>query len=259
MALSAYSTMQQNATARIESPASSANVFSGIRTVESPGVDLPRELKLNTRMQMDGLAMLAQLPAESFPVAFFDPQYRGVLDKMKYGNEGQARGRRRCALQQMDESTIAEFIAALDAALLPSGHLFLWLDKFHLCSGFRDWLGDTALDVVDLINWDKCRIGMGYRSRRATEYCIVLQKAPRKAKGVWKSHNIPDTWREKAQYGNGHPHKKPVRLQAALIEAVSNEGDIVIDPAAGGFSVLQAAVQCNRNFIGCDLNGDLNG
>ncbi len=96
---------------------------------------------------------------------------------------------------------------------------------------------------------------MGYRSRRTTEYCIVLQREPRKAKGVWKIHNIPDTWREKSKNGNGHPHKKPLDLQGELIAAVSNEGDIVLDPAAGDFTVLEAAKLCRRNFLGCDLNG----
>jgi len=255
MALSTLSTaMPQTATKRAE-PA--ANVFSGIRSVQSPRFAVPRGLKLNARLKMDGLKLLAKLPAESIPVAFFDPQYRGILDKMSYGNEGKGRSQRRCALQQMSEATIAEFIKRIDAALLPSGHLFLWLDKFHLCNGFRAWFDGSNLDVVDLINWDKGRIGMGYRSRRTTEYCLVLQKSPRKAKGVWKIHTIPDTWREKARNGNGngHPHKKPVDLQAELIAAVSNAGDIVLDPAAGDFSVLEAAMQRGRNFIGCDLNG----
>ena len=95
---------------------------------------------------------------------------------------------------------------------------------------------------------------MGYRSRCKTEYCVVLQKQPRKAKGVWKTHNIPDTWREKVT-SDGHPHKKPIKLQAELLAAVSNEGDIVIDPAAGDFTVMTAANNRHRNFLGCDLNG----
>ena len=33
---------------------------------------------------------------------------------------------------------------------------------------------------------------MGYRTRRKSEYCLVLQKVPLRAKGVWRSHNIPD-------------------------------------------------------------------
>ena len=230
-----------------------ATVFSGRRTVQAPDIQLPKTLKPNTRLKMDGLKFLGLLPRESIPVAFLDPQYRGVLDKLSYGNEGQKRGQRRSALQQMREADIAKFVQGIDRALIPSGHLFLWMDKFHLCQGFKNWFDATSLDVVDLINWDKARLGMGYRSRRITEYCVVLQKQPRKAKGVWKIHNIPDTWREKVAKTD-HPHNKPIDLQGELICAVSDEGDYVIDPAAGSFSVLEAAQLRGRNFLGCDLN-----
>ena len=235
---------------------SKASVFGNTRTINPPALSLPKGLKINTRLKMDGLKLLAKLPLASIPVAFFDPQHRGVLDKLGYGNEGKNRGQRRGALTQMSEQIIHEFVSSIDRTLIPSGHLFLWVDKFHLCSGFREWLNGTELDVVDLINWDKARIGMGYRSRRTSEYCLVLQKKPRKAKGVWKNHTIPDTWREKLTKDvGGHPHKKPINLQGALIEAVTNEGDIVIDPAAGDFTVMKAANLRGRNFIGCDLNG----
>ena len=233
-----------------------ANVFSGARTVQPTKIVVPRGLQVNARMKMDGMKLLEKLPAAAIPVVFFDPQYRGILDKMGYGNEGEKRGQRRCALQQMSEQVIADFVKAIDRILIPSGHLFLWIDKFHLCNGFREWLVGTDLDIVDLINWDKVKMGMGYRSRRTTEYCIVLQREPRKAKGVWKIHNIPDTWREeKVKNRSGHPHKKPIDLQKALIAAVSNEGDMVVDPAAGDFTVMEAATAQRRNFLGCDLNG----
>ncbi len=231
-----------------------ATVFSGQRTVQAPLIQLPTTLKVNTRLKMDGLDFLSELPPATIPVSFLDPQYRGVLDKLQYGNEGAKRGQRRCALEQMSELTIRQFIIGIDKALIPSGHLFLWLDKFHLCQGFKNWIDGTSLDVVDLISWDKGKMGMGYRSRRVTEYCVVLQKQPRKAKGVWKIHNIPDTWREKI-VKKDHPHTKPVDLQGELMAAVSNDGDFVIDPAAGSFSVLDAAKLRRRNFIGCDLNG----
>ncbi len=69
---------------------------------------------------------------------------------MQYGNEGKKRGQRRCALEQMSEQVIADFIRAIDKVLIPSGHLFLWIDKFHLCNGFREWLDGTSLDIVTL-------------------------------------------------------------------------------------------------------------
>ena len=203
---------------------------------------------------MDGLHFLSKLPVEGVSIAFFDPQYRGILDKMAYGNEGKSRGKARATLKQMSDDLISHFIQGMDRVLIPSGHLFLWMDKFHLCTGFSGWLDGTNLDVVDMVTWNKGKIGMGYRTRRMSEYLVVLQKLPRKAKGVWKLHDIPDVWPEDVKR-NGFTHKKPVGLQAKLIEAVSDEGDVVIDPAAGSFSVMEACQMKNRLFLGCDLNG----
>lgn len=240
----------------VEAPAERPNlsVYSCHRDLRSPEFQLPTGIELNTRLKMDGIHFLENLPEDAVPVAFFDPQYRGVLDKLGYGNEGQSRGRERCALEQMSEKLIGKFIRHISATLIPSGHLFLWMDKFHLCTGFTSWLDGTPLEVVDMITWDKSRIGMGYRTRRTAEYLVVLQKKPRKAKGVWKVHTIPDVWQEKVQR-KSHTHNKPVELQAVLIEAVSNVGDVVIDPAAGSFSVMEACLLRGRNFLGCDLNG----
>ena len=231
-----------------------ASVYSSKRSITPPSIKLPKGLIVNCRMKMDGLKLLGKLPDGAIPAAFLDPQYRGILDKMSYGNEGESRGKSRSALQQMEYDTITAFVQEIDRVLLPTGHLFLWMDKFELLNGFRSWVEGSNLDVVDLINWDKDRMGMGYRSRRVTEYCVVLQKHPRKAKGVWKIHNIPDTWREKAPKGK-HPHRKPISLQGQLLTAVTNEGDLVLDPCAGDFTVLESCKLHGRNFLGCDLNG----
>ena len=80
-----------------------------------------------------------------------------------------------------------------------------------------------------------------------------MQKAPRRAKGVWALHDIKDVWDEKVT--NEGPHAKPVSLQSRLIEAMTNTRDIVIDPAAGSYSVLKASQRTNRRFLGCDIEG----
>ena len=231
-----------------------STVFSAKREIKAPSISLSDGLEYNTRIKMDGLTFLSKLQQDSFPIAFFDPQYRGVLDKLGYGNEGEDRGKARCSFKQMSEEIIGQFIVGLNRILIPSGHLFLWMDKFHLCTGFTDWLNGTRLDVVDMLTWYKERMGMGYRTRRMSEYLIILQKQPRRAKGVWKIHNIPDVWHETVKR-NGHVHKKPIQLQEELISAVSNEGDVVVDPAAGSFSVMEACRLRKRNFLGCDING----
>ena len=229
-------------------------VYSNERTHTIPKNELPSWVVLNQRVAMDGLTLMSKLPEDCIATAFFDPQYRGVLDKLGYGNEGVLRGKQRSALPQMSSETIAEFIRAIHRVLGPSGHLFLWIDKFHLCSGIDDWTQDTTLEIVDLITWNKSRIGMGYRTRRTAEYLIVLQKAPKRAKGIWISPNIPDVWEEKAPSLKG-VHPKPVELQRALIEATTAPSDPVLDPAAGSFSVLEACQLAGRVFVGCDING----
>ena len=208
----------------------------------------------NTKMKMEGLKFLKLLKDSCVSVCFFDPQYRGILDKMKYGNEGKQRGKARSSLKQMSVETIVEFIKEIDRALASSGHLFLWIDKFHLCSGFHLWMKETELEIVDMVTWDKDKIGMGYRTRRQSEYLIILQKKPKRAKGIWKDHSIPDIWKEKV-IGKNHIHSKPVELQAKLITAVTSKKDWVIDPASGGFSVLKACQLTGRNFLGCDIKG----
>lgn len=236
-----------------ERSGSSAGVFGFVPREDSPDICLPEQIKPNCRQIMEGRKFLSLLPEASIPAVFFDPQYRGILDKQNYGNEKESRVKKRSALPQMQEDDIVEFIRAIDHILTPSGHLFLWIDKFHFCEGTQHWFKDTELSVVDLVVWDKQRFGLGYRTRRQIEFLSVLQKSPKRAKGVWVVRNIPDIIQEKVPRRGTHPHRKPVDLQARLIDAVTKPGDYVVDPAAGTYSVLDAAEQAGRNFLGCDV------
>ena len=207
---------------------------------------------LNRRNKMNGLDLLDLLDKESIKVTFFDPQYRGVLDKLSYGNEGKSRGKDRSALPQMSQEIIFEFLAKIEVVLKPNGYLFLWLDKFHLFE-VKSWIENyQSLEIVDMIVWNKMKIGMGYRTRRKSEYLVIIQRYPRKSKTTWSLHNIPDVWDEKILDKN-HTHAKPIELQKQLILATTNENDLVLDPASGGYSVFRACKETGRNFIGCDL------
>lgn len=213
----------------------------------------PEDLRLlNRQNKMEGMVLLRKIKSGMLKAVFFDPQYRGVLDKLSYGNEGVSRGRARSALPQMSAEVISGFLIEIERVLQESGYLFLWVDKFHLVEGVAPWFaGLPSLQPVDLITWDKVKFGMGYRTRRRAEYMVILQKQPLKAKATWKVHDIPDVISEKIV--REHPHSKPLQLQQRLIAAVTEEGDIVADPAAGGFSVMNACLGIRRNFIGCDV------
>lgn len=51
-----------------------------------------------------------------------------------------------------------------------------------------------------------------------------------------------------------HPTEKPVELMKILIENSSNEGDIVLDMFLGSGSTGVSALECNRKFIGCEID-----
>ena len=214
-------------------------------------------IKENFKNISDGIELLNQIKNESLKVIFFDPQYRGVLDKMSYGNEGKQRGKARSSLNQMSEEIIKQFLNEMERVLKPSGYLFLWVDKFQLVEGITNWFVDLPSIVpVDMITWNKMKIGMGYRTRRKSEYLVVLQKKPKLAKSTWTIHNIPDVWEESVI--KNHPHAKPLELQKQLILAVTNEQDYVCDPCAGGYSILTACEETNRNFVGGDIKFGIN-
>src|SRR5262249_54455875 len=60
-------------------------------------VDAREPFARNSAQQGDALELLKSLPDASAALVLFDPQHRGVLDKLKFGNEGE-RQRERCAL-----------------------------------------------------------------------------------------------------------------------------------------------------------------
>ena len=202
---------------------------------------------LNVAQRLDALDLLRALPDECAPLAFFDPQYRGVLDRLKFGNEG-SRQRGRAQLPAMSEDYIDECCLQIARALTPGGYLMRWVDTFSLCEGHHRRLG--VLKSVDLVAWDSLRMGMGKRTRRRGDYLLVLQKSPIGAR-AWKNRGIPSRWPEKVDR-RVHAHVEPIGLISRLIAAVTEPGDLVIDPAAGSFVVMMAANQLARNFVGCD-------
>lgn len=210
---------------------------------------------VNARQAMDGVDLFAALPDRIAELGFLDPQYRGVLDKLSFGNEG-ARQKARARLPQMTDDTIAFFAEEHARVLRPSGHLMVWMDKFSLASGaWLRWIRRARqLEVVDLVSWHKLTFGMGRRTRGSVEYLAVLQKHPQRAKGRWTDRSIADGWPEMAD-PRAHPHAKPFQLTSRLIRAVTSRGGLVVDPCAGSYVVLEACARSGRNFVGCDING----
>jgi site-specific DNA-methyltransferase (adenine-specific) len=213
------------------------------------------DFRRNSAQRGDALVLLRYLPDRCTPLVFFDPQHRDVLDRLAYGNEGARQGER-VRLPQMTGEYIDTCCREIARVLKPSGYLMMWLDASQLCQGRYLPLADT-LPVVDLVAWNGEHFGMGYRTRRCGDYLQILQKPPVLAKATWCDHAIRDRWTEKVDR-KLHPHIKPIGLIRKVIGAVTRPGDLVVDPAAGSFAVMHAAIQLGREFVGCDVAYDSN-
>ena len=188
--------------------------------------------QFNVAQNGDALALLHSLPGGCAPLEFFDPQYRGVLDKMKFGNEG-ARQKGRFKLPPMDGDYIDACCRESMRLLVPSGYLMLWSDTFNLCEAHHLRIADVC-KVVDLLAWDNLRMGMGMRTRRQGDYLVIIQKPPI-TPFTWRDRGIRNRWPEKINLKTYprklYPHAKPIGLIRRLIGALTNPGDLVVDPA----------------------------
>lgn len=52
----------------------------------------------------------------------------------------------------------------------------------------------------------------------------------------------------------GHPTQKSYQLMEQLVKIHTNEGEIILDPFMGSGSTGDAALQCNRKFIGIECD-----
>ena len=211
--------------------------------------------QFNIAQSGDALELLRSLPEDGCTrLVFFDPQYRGVMDKLKFGNEG-ARQKERFKLPPMTGDYIDACCREAMRLLIPSGYLMLWADTFNLCEAHHLRIADVC-KVVDLLAWDNRRMGMGKRTRRQGDYLLIIQKPPI-TPSTWRDHSIRSRWPEKINLKiyprKLYPHAKPRSLITRLISALTNPSDLIIDPAAGSFVVMHAAHELKRDFIGCDI------
>jgi DNA modification methylase len=69
-----------------------------------------------------------------------------------------------------------------------------------------------------------------------------------------KDAGILHVFNELVNFTNRHnTHQKPYKMTKKIIQQLTNEGDLVVDPCAGSFVSLIACQKLKRNFLGTDL------
>ena len=124
-------------------------------------------------------------------------------------------------------------------------------------------LEDNGFEVKDLIRWKKTNAMPRNRDRRfITDYEVAAWAV--KKGGKWTFNRLSDTYEipeilggltpKSEKVNGGHPTQKPIYVMKWLLERLTNEGDLILDPFMGSGSTGVACLNTNRNFIGIELD-----
>ena len=139
---------------------------------------------------------------------------------------------------------------------------------------FNDWknmsyivesLEKNGFEIKDLIRWEKTNPMPRNRDRRfITDYEFAVWAV--KKGGKWTFNRLSDTYErpkivcgltsKSEKVNGGHPTQKPVEVMEWLINRLSNESDLILDPFMGSGSTGVACINTNRRFIGIELDED---
>lgn len=137
---------------------------------------------------------------------------------------------------------------------------------------FNDWknlgvickeLESNGFIIKDMLRWKKTNAMPRNRDRRfITDYECAIWAV--KKGGTWCFNRLSETYEipeivggltpasEKRQ--GSHPTQKPVYVMKWIIERLTNENDIILDPFMGSGSTGVACKTLNRKFIGFELD-----
>jgi DNA modification methylase len=89
-----------------------------------------------------------------------------------------------------------------------------------------------------------------WQKRKGQEPYKVYLSEGRRLGDVWEIPHINASAKERL----GYPTQKPLALVERVIQASSNEGDLVLDAFCGCGTTLEAAAKLNRKWVGIDFS-----
>ena len=127
----------------------------------------------------------------------------------------------------------------------------------------KEVLEANGFVLKELIQWKKTNPMPRNRDRRfIADYEVAVWAV--KPGGKWTFNRLSDTYErpeivckltpKSEKVNSGHPTQKPVEVMEWLINRLSNESDLILDPFMGSGSTGVACMNTNRKFIGIELD-----
>lgn len=160
--------------------------------------------------------------------------------------------------QPYDEANLEEKTAIKYSHRDENGRLYR-LDNLINPNPDRPNLTYEFLGVTKVWRWTKDRMEEAYKQG------LVIQTKPgsvpqlKRYLDEQRGKPLSDIWidippiNSQAQERLGYPTQKPLALLERIVQASSNEGDVVLDPFCGCGTAIAAAQKLNRKWIGIDV------
>jgi DNA modification methylase len=113
------------------------------------------------------------------------------------------------------------------------------------------------LGITRVWRWTRARMQAAYESGQVVQLKPGSVPQYKKYLEDSKGRTVTNLWTDIQQAaGNenlGYPTQKPLALLERIIQASSNEGDVIMDPFCGCGTAVAAAEKLKRNWIGIDI------
>ena len=223
----------------------------------------------------DGLALMADLPADSVDCIWTDPPYllsndgvTCVAGKRVSVNKGA--WDRSDGIENDHEFNLS-WLRECYRVLKPAGTIWV-TGTYHVYLSVGLAMMQLGFRILNDIIWEKSNPppNLGCRCfAHSTETILWATKAPKGSKHKYTFHyqemkdenggkqmktvwRFPAAGRPEKQFGK-HPTQKPIALIERCLRASTNPGDLVLDPFAGAASTGCAALALGRRFIGSEI------
>lgn len=183
-----------------------------------------------------------------FRYLLIDGVYDAIITDPPYGNfYGSQRKKIKQAVVDGDDLDWLNDFSQRAYELCPKGPIVMFCDRHHR-SKIETAMKTNGNFINDAI-WFKRPWGIGYNFRPAHEHILMFSKS----KTIKAQHYSLSSVLQANKIGKKlHPTQKPVDLMLQLVEGLTPEGSVVLDPFMGSGSTGIACLKSRRRFVGVE-------
>lgn len=209
-------------------------------------------------LQGDCLEKFKNIQDKSIDLIVTDPPYRITAKGCAGSTGGMLRKQINMQGRVFDYNNIkpVDYAKEFYRVLKDGSHCYVMTNHVNLINMLNTFTNE-GFHFIKCLIWDKCNKIMGRFYMSQFEYIMFF----RKGKGIQINNcgtsdilKIPNIKTKGEDKKNLHDTEKPVELMKILVENSSRPNDIILDPFMGIGTTGIACCQCERDFIGIEID-----